>query len=290
MKMILRFLFLLLLLLLQSCLQMKPSGMAESEVKLAEEWLYAYSLSDFKQNGVPIERPPGISQLLFRLTLPAEGGLTLKTHCVYYQVPYKKILGKLSVEELKTDSSCSDSASGESWLLLSDLKNFKATLDQYRLHLDFETAGKKIAWSFLLPNLTGPLVHEKYSAVQEKKWKSGLSFLRINSDTFLNQNNKYLGKLSDRMSRGTAIRCQQVDKNCNNVGENRCDDCRYGWYQVVDYNCPQGGSKFCGQNHCGEKGEPACPRGSKVVFEGEEGICQSDLTPVLNADRILICQ
>lgn len=278
------------LLLLQSCFQMKPSGLAESEMKLAGEWLYAYSLSEFKLNGELVVRPPGISQLLFRLTLPAEGGLSLKTHCVYYQVPYKKIQGTLTVEELKTDSSCPETPTGENWLVLTGLMNFKATLDQSRLHLDFETEGKKVTWNFLLPNLQGGLVHEKYNPMKEKKWKSGLSFLRVNSDTFLNQNNKYLGKLSDRMSRGTAIRCQQVDKNCNVVGEDRCNDCRYGWYQVVDYNCPQGGSKFCGQNHCGEKGEPACPRGSKVVFEGEEGICQSDLTPVLNADKILICQ
>lgn len=285
-----KILLLSLMILLQSCFQARSTGLAESEMRIAEEWLYAYSLTDFKLNGVLIERPPGISQLLFRLTLPTEGGLSLKTHCVYYQVPYKKIQGTLTVEELKTESPCPETATGDHWLLVNDLKNFKATLDQSRLHLDFESSGKKVAWSFLLPNLEGGLVHEKYNPVKEKKWKSGLSFLRITSDTFLNQNNKYLGKLSDRMSRGTAIRCQQVDKNCNNVGENRCDDCRYGWYQVVDYNCPQGGSKFCGQNHCGEKGEPACPRGSKVVFEGEEGICQSDLTPVLNADHILICQ
>ena len=117
-----------------------------------------------------------------------------------------------------------------------------------------------------------------------------MSILRISEESFDNLNNKYLGKLGDRVSRGSAIRCQQVDKNCQTVGDDRCDDCRYGWYQVVDYNCPQGGSKFCGQNHCGEKNEPACPRGTKVVGGEDAGICQSDLTAVMNADHILICQ
>lgn len=281
---------LVLFCILTSCSPVRTTGLSETEFSLASEWMYAYTLSDFKLNGVVIERPPGISQLLFKMTIPAEGGLTLKTHCVYYQVPYKKISGKLSVEEKKNEGACAETASGDSWVEVDNIKDFKMVLDNYRLHFDFDKAGKKVQWSFLLPNIENGLVHEKYEPQKEKKWKSGLSFQRINSDSFLNQNNKYLGKLSDRMSKGTSIRCQQIDKNCHVVGEDRCDECRFGWYQVVDYNCPQGGSKFCGQNHCGEKGEPACPRGSKIVAEGEEGICQSDLTPVMNADHILICQ
>lgn len=269
---------------------MKNTDLSESEMRLYNEWPYAYSVQDLKQNGVVIERPPGISQLVFRMSLPSEGGMTLKAHCVYYQVPYKQMPGKLSVEELKANSSCAETATGDSWLEVDNIKNLKVTLENFKLHFDFENSGKKISWSFLLPNLEGPLVHEKFEPVKEKKWRSGLSLLRTNADTFVNQNNKYLGKISDRMSRGTAIRCQQIDKNCNQVGEDRCDECRYGWYQVVDYNCPQGGSRFCGQNHCGEKGEPACPRGTKVVGGDDAGICQNDLTATMNADHILICQ
>lgn len=114
--------------------------------------------------------------------------------------------------------------------------------------------------------------------------------MNVNEDTFDSNSNVYLGKLSDRLSRGSSIRCLQVDKSCRQIGEDRCDDCRYGWYQVVDYSCPQGGSRFCGQNHCGEKNEPACIRGTKIVESEDLGICQSDLSPVWNADHILICQ
>jgi hypothetical protein len=276
--------------ILSSCSQKSNLSPAETEMKIYNEWIYAYSLENFKQNGLQIERPPGIAQLLFQLKLPVEGGLSIKTQCVYYQVPYKKIKGQLTVEELKSESTCPETPSGDSWVQLEEIKNFKATLESYKLRFDFEKNSKKVSWTFLMPNLEGALVHEKYEAVKEKKWRNGLSLLRATPDTFLNQNNKYLGKLSDRMSTRTAIRCEQIDKSCNRVGENRCDDCRYGWYQVVDFNCPQGGSKFCGQNHCGEKGEPACPRGSKVVDPEEAGICQIDLTPVRNADNILICQ
>jgi hypothetical protein len=263
---------------------------SESEVKLYNEWLYAFKLQDLKANGEMITRPPGISQLLFRLTLPSEGGINLKTHCVYYQIPYKKIPGVIKVEELKEDAPCAEVSTGESLIELSDVKDLTVALRNFKLSFTFDQKGKKLSWNFLLPNLSEGMVHEKYQPVKEKKLYPGMTFVRLNDETFLNQNNKYLGKLSDRISRGSGIRCQQVNKDCQVVGEDRCDECRYGWYQVVDYNCPQGGSKFCGQNHCGEKNEPACPRGNKIVEAENAGICQNDLTAVMNADHILICQ
>lgn len=263
---------------------------SSAEMKIYNEWLYALKLQDLKVNGQMVTRPPGISQLLFRLTIPSEGGLTVKTHCVYYQVPYKKIPGSISIEELKSDASCEEVGSGEPWLEIKNVKDLTVSLSNFKLALDFKVNDQKISWKFLLPNIEDGLIHEKYQPVKEKKLYPGMSFLRINEESFENQNNKYLGKLSDRFGRGSSIRCMQVDKNCQNVGEDRCDECRYGWYQVEDYRCPQGGSKFCGQNHCGEKNEPACPRGTKVVDEKESGICQSDLTAVWNADHILVCQ
>lgn len=276
---------------LSSCLLIgKNHSISKAESKIYNEWLYTFKLQDFKLNGEMITRPPGIPQLLFRLTIPTEGGLNLKTHCVYYQVPYKKIPGIIRIEELKADVPCSEVSSGESWLEIKDVKDLTVSLSNFKLSFDFKIKEQKKSWSFLLPNIEDGLIHEKYQPVKEKKLYSGMSFLRINEESFVKLNNKYLGKLTDRFGRGSGIRCQQVDKNCQNVGENRCDECRYGWYQVVDYICPQGGSKFCGQNHCGEKNEPACPRGTKVVGEEDAGICQNDLSPVMNADHILVCQ
>ncbi len=277
---------------LSSCLFLgkEIGAKTEDEMKIYNEWLYAYKLQDLKTNGEMITRPPGISQLLFRLTIPTEGGLSLKTHCVYYQVPYKKIPGLIKIEELKTDATCPDVGSGESWLEIKNVKDLTVSLSNFKITFDFKIQDQKKSWKFLLPNIEDGLVHEKYQPVKEKKLYPGMTFLRINEDSFENQNNKYLGKLSDRFSRGSSIRCLQVDKNCQNIGEDRCNECRYGWYQVVDYQCPQGGSKFCGQNHCGEKNEPACPRGIKVVEGEDTGICQNDLTAVMNADHILVCQ
>lgn len=284
---------LLILLCLTSCLPFKNGetvALAEAEMKIYNEWLYSFKIFDFNQNGQVITRPPGVEQLIFRLTIPTVGGIALKTHCLYYQVPYKNLEGILRIDEIKSDSSCPEVPNSNKWLELKNITNLKVTLENFKLHIDFLSERKTIKWIFLLPNINDGLVHEKYQSLKEKKLYSGMTFLRINEESFLNVNNKYLGKLSDRFSLGSSIRCQQIDKNCQMVGENRCDDCRYGWYQVVDYQCPEGGSRFCGQNHCGEKNEPACPRGIKSVDEESLGICQNDLSAVKNSENILVCQ
>lgn len=285
-------LILIIIIALQGCVPFGQDGVKPhvAEVKLYNEWLYAFKLNDFKSNSETITRPPGIKQLLFSLILPTEGGLSFKTHCVYYQVPYKKIVGKISISEQKKETVCPADSSENSWLEILEVSDLRLNFSSFTLSFYFKFKDQKIDWSFLLPNLEAGLIHEKYQPQSEKKLYPGMTFLKITEESFDSINNKYLGKLSDRMSRGSAIRCMQVDKFCKFVGENRCDDCRYGWYRVVDYNCPQGGSRFCGQNHCGEKNEPACVRGTKVVEGKDAGICQSDLSPVMNADHILICQ
>jgi hypothetical protein len=287
--------YLLLILIIlgaSACLPTRSSiGSAEeAEMKIYHEWLYSQKIEELKYNGEIITRPPGIEQLLFRLVIPADGGVNFKTHCVYYQVPYKKIIGLLKVMEKKNNTSCPGVSSGEVWLEFQNLTELKVKLENFKLILEFKYNGLKKAWNFLLPNIANGVVHEKYQPAKEQKLYPALTLLRINEESFDNNRNRYLGNLNDRLSTGSAIRCQQVDKKCQDIGENRCESCKYGWYEVVDYNCPQGGSKFCGQSHCGEKNEPACPRGKSITEDEDNGICQSDLTAVFSADHILVCQ
>lgn len=269
----------------------KSTSVAELDLKISEEWIYATELSGLKYNNEIILRPPGFEQLVMQLQIPEKGGLSYKKHCVYYIVPYKEKIGALKIQELKDESACPDvSDDRPAFVSISGIDQLKINFSAFKLTLDFtlEKIAQKI--EIPLPNIEAGLIHEKYRPLKEKGLISGLKLLRLNEDTFDFASNKSLGKLSDRFSRGNAIRCHQVNKDCETVGENRCDECRYGWYEVVDFQCAQGGSKFCGQNHCGEKNEPACPRGIKVVHPDDAGICQSDLEPVLNGDKILVCQ
>ena len=108
-----------------------------------------------------------------------------------------------------------------------------------------------------------------------------------------------VGKLSDNYRTESAKICHQVDKDCNNVKENICHLCRYGHFEVIDYNCPQGGSKFCGENHCGGEGEPACLLGLVNTHEKFQkrpcqqyspvGHCLPGFHQVCDKNNVLIC-
>ena len=281
------------LIILSSCVSVNKNkkSIAEIDLKLTEEWIYTEKLLKLKYNNTELTRPPGFEQLVMELVIPQKGGLNYKTHCVYYTVAYKEKISNLKIQELKDLDSCPEnSEKGETFVTLDGVNNLVVTFSGFKLILSFQYYHIQQKIEIPMPNIESGVIHEKYHAMKEKKLMSGLKFLRLNEESFENSTNKYLGKLSDRFSKGSAIRCHQVDKDCHTVGENRCEECRYGWYEVVDFQCTQGGSKFCGQNHCGEKNEPACPRGIKVVPQEEAGICQSDLEPVLNGDKILVCQ
>ena len=101
-------LIILALLAINGCLILPKNDIApnEAEVQIYKEWLYAFKFQNYKANGEVISRPPGVEQLVLRLIIPSIGGVKLKTHCVYHQVPYKQIAGHLKITELKTESEC----------------------------------------------------------------------------------------------------------------------------------------------------------------------------------------
>ncbi len=282
----------LILFFIQGCLDFtKPvDDLISLELKIYHEWLYAHRVLGLQNNDQMIEKPLGVESLILTLKMVDDGGVKIKTHCLYYRVPYKKIIGVLKILELKSDSSCPESPVSTSWLELIAIKNLKLKLENFKLSLSFSHNEKNIVWTFLLPNLNAGIIHEKYQAARDNKLFPNLSLLRINEESFEESRSLYVGKINDHFSNGSAHLCYQVNKNCQEVLPDKCDECRFGWYQVVDYQCPRGGSRYCGQNHCGEKGEPACPRGESFLQDQEPGICQSDLSPVWNGDHLLICQ
>ena len=287
-------LMLIFLILFSSCMTNSDKNqmrLSEFDLRLTKEWIYTTGTLKLKYNNEVITGLPGFDQLVMELIIPSKGGLAEVKHCLYYQVPYKEKVGILKVQEIKNHSECSD-FSKENKLIaqLSGVDNFKININNYKIVMNFDYNKLKVEILIPTPNIELGLIHEKYRSLTEKSMIPGLRLIKMNEDSFDFASNKYLGQISDRFSNGAAIRCQQINKDCEVVGENRCEQCRYGWYEVVDFQCSQGGSKFCGQNHCGEKNEPACPRGVKVVEPEDAGICQNDLIPTPNAEKILICQ
>lgn len=281
----------LMLVLMFGCSKVPEQKWEQIDYQLTKEWLYAHKLEDLKNDGLEITRPPGVEQLLFSLVIPAKGGIDFNRHCVFYKVPYKQTPGEIKVSKLKGLDACPETSDDNNSVVINNVTKLIVGFKNFQLSLSFKQNDVQRNLVIPLMNVSLGKSHEKYSSMKEKRLADAMQFLRLSDESFDYSTNRYLGKLSDRFSNGSAIRCHQVTKDCENVGENRCDQCRYGWYEVVDFQCPQGGSKFCGQNHCGEKNEPACPRGIKVIGDDEdEGICQNDLEPVTNSDKILICQ
>ncbi len=270
-------------------------SLEEVDWLLSSEWIYAQRIEHLKYNNQEITRPPGLEQLILQVQLPTDGGVSTKLHCLFYTLGYKEKKSSLHVVEIKNKAECpQDSLSldehSEDYAKIDGIDHFKVNLQNFKLFISFQYKNRNSQIEIGLPNVEAGFLHQKYQALTSKSLMPGLKFLKINDESFDFLRNKNLGKLSDRFSLGTAVRCSQVNKDCEELGENRCHNCRYGWYEVVDFQCPQGGSKFCGQNHCGEKNEPACPRGTRVVALEDAGICQSDLEPRLNEEKILICQ
>ena len=136
---------------------------------------------------------------------------------------------------------------------------------------------------------------EKFSSMASTR--SGSS-LRAYSENPNNSEQDLLGSLTDSYLEKTAVRCHQVNSDCEEVKANECQRCRYGYYEVVDHLCPQGGSKFCAPNKCGRKGEPACLRGIKHIqqeistlcfADSPAGFCEAGLVPHCDENQILIC-
>jgi hypothetical protein len=248
------------------------------ESKLYLDWIYAHSISEIKWKGV-ISRPVGVEVLLFQI----------ERHCVYYRVPFKKIKGELMIVDNRELVKCSETPSGEVLYSLANINNLEVKLENFEIHLSFAIDEKKVNWSFPLYNLSFGSKHEKNRSEVEIKKINGL--ILINENQKLNSaETQKIGKFNDSYSLKTAVMCRRVNKDCEVVGEDICHQCQFGSFEVVDFQCLKGGSRYCGINHCGEKNEPACIRGMQTLDGDVDGICEANLNPVLNADHVLVCQ
>lgn len=153
----------LLLLFLSACSKDQTDLLPPvAELKIYQEWMYAFKVNNLVNSPEIIKRPPGIEQLLLSLNLPSENGAGFKTHCLYYKVPYKKIEGQLTIDTLKDIATCPLISSDSPWLRIVGLKDLRLKMENFRLILDYNLKGKAVAWSFMMPNLEAGLTHERY--------------------------------------------------------------------------------------------------------------------------------
>ena len=206
---------------------------------------------------------------------------------LYYRIPFKKLKGKLSIIESKLTDKCPEIPSDNILYKIENIDYLNVEFKNFELDLTMKNGNNKDHWKFPFYNLSAPHKHQSFKPEIENKKLNSLTLLReVKRESHFD----FLGSKFDRFSNNTSLICLNIDQKCNIVGENRCEQCRFGWFEVVNKNCPIRGNRYCGINHCGEKNEPACLRGLNKYDENEEGICEGDLKPVYNADFILICQ
>lgn len=276
----------LILLFIYSCQKENNVSLNEVYSDIYQKWLMITQVEYKTHNGL-INSPKGIELYLGKLKT-SSGLKKSSNYCLYFRTPIKNKTGIFTIVEGDTFYECPLTSSGNIIYQIDQISEFNFLPTTYDLNFEFKYNQENIKWSFPFHNLKLGSVHEKYKAEKELKKLNGFSILPFDDE--LKNQSSGKGNKADRFSLKNAIKCKTVSANCETVGEDFCNLCSFGSYEVVDYACPNGGSRFCGINHCGEKNEPACLRGTLNKDAEIDGICNVGLVPTLNAEHILVCQ
>lgn len=221
------------------------------------------------------------------------------SYCLFYRTPLGKKLGALRLNK-KNESGCREAFSENVMVELEDVESLEFVELNHRERklgrlqewvIKGESEEKAFRW-----RIFAPLIATEKGKVPEKL--SSFSARTVKPVEAYRQSRK--GLYDQRYADGKATFCHRVDENCEDIEDFSCRSCRYGWYEVVDYSCPQGGSKLCGPSRCGRRGEPACPRGLEenskarseaVVCEkgSKAGLCEQGLETHCDENNVLIC-
>jgi hypothetical protein len=246
-------------------------------------WIYAEEMSEVKYEG-ELKKPVGFPFLVFKISYLNDASTNLETECFYFRAPYKSELGELSLIKLKEGPLCPEVSAAED-VIYKNIKSFKITNKKFEL--DFDIDGKLI--SLPLYNISHVSIPERFKPEIQNKLLNGFRLINLSAEESGTKNN-YIGSYNQRYSLNTAILCKKVNDKCEVIGEEFCHRCKFGSFGVEDYECPNGGSRYCGINHCGEKGEPACKRGASTKEDSNDGICNIGLATARDKNNVLICQ
>lgn len=257
------FIKLSILSLLTSCLSHKSPSALESF---------------FLYQDIRVMRPEKMNT---KITKPLNAWILLfesSKRCFFYKTPFREKLGHLKLTEKKDKCSYDREALYE---------NKKVEYLQFRVVSD-NLDDLKIRVEINNVQTTYRLLNSQFKD-EDKLSFLPKSYLRdVFVDRFENEKEKL----------GADEICHGVNSNCQDVIGYRCEKCPSAFYEVVDFNCPQGGSKYCGVDECGKKNKPACPRGYEILgtklkslcFDGSPaGLCGPGLQTFCNEDNILIC-
>lgn len=275
-----------LLILLFSCQKSNVVSIRDIYDDLYRKWLLVSHVKYYHQSG-KIDSPKGIE--LFLGSLKTLNDIKkANVYCLYYRTPIKNKFGILTIVEEDSFYDCPIISTGKIIYQIDQITEFSYLPSNFDLNIEFKKNMESVKWAFPFYNIKEGSIHEKYKNEREIKKLNG--FVILPFDYEVNKKLEGKGKRGDRFSQNNVIKCKSVNQNCETIGEDFCQMCNFGSFEVVDYACPKGGSRYCGINHCGEKNEPACLRGTLNKDAEVDGICNVGLIPVLNSEHVLVCQ
>ncbi len=284
-----------------------------------------------------IKAPSNAWQILFNFKTLQNGTWGEENYCLFYKIPYqehvktirrvqniKKVeiepqnLGVMKLIRLPYSKDCTElyhhSAEIElvNIISLKSYFNFSREMTLQIQYIDTEnTRLKTTTWTFPFYNLMpGKIVGEENylneSYTLNKNGESSQTLLKVSGlriqgitkkKTVEENKNIMVGNPTDDYLNKNLIKCHELNESCEIVQHFRCDQCRYGWFETVGGKCTGIKDKFCGRNHCGSKGQPACPRGQNYnqfdfhvncSNDSTTGFCEKGLKTICD-DNVLIC-
>jgi len=207
------------LILLNICLAIGMcQGDFETNLKMALSFKKEIGLNRKVVNGGEVKDPAGAWVELLRSA----------DHCLSYKVPFKERLGQLSLLSL-IRGKCDPfrpavSEIEEIKTLRLSLVNDSHTSENKMLEIVLIASGDRKSLKIPLLNFATKKKFKKYDNQIDRHYFSSISFITDEKvDTIKNGNS-----------------CHAVNSSCVSVIENNCDRCEGSFYEVVDYNCPQG--------------------------------------------------
>tara|TARA_Y100000590_G_scaffold469529_1_gene657577 strand:- start:16664 stop:17542 length:879 start_codon:yes stop_codon:yes gene_type:complete len=249
------------------------------------------------------------------------------TLCLFYRIPHKRLSkgkGILKITKVKSTENCENVLERKPEIKVSKLSHLKLYFTSKReRNLKLKTEFKAFHFYFsvsrqdekdlvlelplyntVTSNLKNPNKlqyktknFEKY----DEPWRETLApGMRVyTGDIKLGRPVVIDGDVWLNYAENNYKFCYRVDRSCKILQDFECGTCKRGWYSVVDHACKNGGSKLCGSSRCGERNQPACPRGTgfeepqngSYCFRGSKaGICRDGLETYCDENEVLICK
>ena len=284
-----------------------------------------------------IKSPSNAWQTLFNFKNLKSGTWSEENFCLFYKIPYgehvkeirriqniKKVkiesdnLGIMKLVALPQGKDCAELYFHTPLLEMNNIISLKSYFKYGRemtlqiQFIDLENVRlKTTTWTFPFYNLMpGKIVGEENylneSYTVNKEGESSQTLLKIpglriqglhQGTRQTEEKNILMGNIQDTYQDKNLIKCHELGDNCEVIQHFRCDQCRYGWFEVVGGKCPGLKDKFCGVITCGKKGEPACPRGQNYnqfdhalncTNDSQTGFCEVGLKTICD-NNVLIC-